>query len=122
MDTILKKCDTIREIAFAVYRYFGKGHLEKVYENALCHRLKKAGGRVEQQLPICVRDEDGTVVGEYGADMVVEGELIVELKAVEAISQTHAAQVLGYLRATGFRHGLLINFGAEQFQIKKYIL
>ncbi len=122
MSDILKTCDEIREIAYAVHRYFGHGHLEKVYENALLNRLTKAGLNIEQQVPITVNDEDGTVVGEYVADLVVNNELIIELKAVDAICDAHAAQVLGYLRATGLKHGLLINFGASHFEIKKYIL
>ena len=122
MSGILKTCDEIREIAYAIHRYFGHGHLEKGYENALLNRLTKAGLNIEQQVPITVKDEDGTVVGQYVADLVVNNELIIELKAVEAICEAHTAQVLGYLRATGLKHGLLINFGASQFQIKKYIL
>ena len=122
MSGILETCDEVREIAYAIHKYFGHGHLEKVYENALVNRLIKAGIRVEQQVPITVRDEDGTVVGDYMADLIVNSELIIELKAVDTICDAHTAQVLGYLRATGLRHALLINFGASQFQIKKYIL
>ena len=122
MADILKTCDEIREIAYAIHCYFGHGHLEKVYENALVNRLIKAGFDVQQQLPITVHDEDGTVVGEYIADLVINKELIVELKAVDALCEAHTAQVLGYLRATSLKHGLLINFGGQRFQIKKYIL
>ena len=122
MSDILTTCDEIREIAYAIHRYFGHGYLEKVYENALLNRLLKAGISVEQQVPITVRDEDGTIVGEYVADLVVNNELIIELKAVEAICEAHTAQVLGYLRATGLKHALLINFGGPHFQIKKYVL
>jgi len=88
----------------------------------LVNRLVKVGINVEQQVPIAVRDEDGTVVGEYVADLVVNNELLIELKAVDAICEAHTAQVLGYLRATGLKHALLINFGGQHFQIKKYIL
>ena len=122
MNDILKTCGEIRQIAYAIHKYFGHGHFEKVYENALVHRLEKAGISTEQQFPITIQDEDGTVVGEYIADLLVSKELIIELKAVEAINEAHTAQVLGYLRATGIKHGLLINFGASLFQIKKYIL
>jgi len=122
MTDILNLCDEIREIAYAIHCYFGHGHLEKVYENSLVSRLTKAGMKVEQQVPITVKDEDGTVVGEYIADLHINDDLIVELKAVDAICEAHTAQVLGYLRATGLKHGLLINFGASRFQIKKYIL
>lgn len=122
MREILETCDEIREIGYAIHRYFGHGHLEKVYENALANRLLKAGIKVEQQVPITVKDEDGTVVGDYMADLIVNNELIIELKAVDAICEAHAAQVLGYLRATGLKHALLINFGGQHFQIKKYVL
>ena len=122
MGDILKTCDEIREIAYAIHCFFGHGFLEKVYENALVNRLTKAGMDVKQQVPITVRDEDGTVVGEYVADLIVNDELIIELKAVEAMCEAHTAQVLGYLRATGLKHGLLLNFGGSRFQIKKYIV
>jgi GxxExxY protein len=122
MKDVLKICDEIREVAYAIHCYFGHGHLEKVYENSMVNRLSKMGFNVKQQVPITVKDEDGTVVGEYIADLLINDELIVELKAVDAICEAHTAQLLGYLRATGMRHGLLINFGAARFQIKKYIL
>jgi len=119
---MMKLVDKIRETAFAVHRFFGPGHFEKVYENALVNRLVKAGIGFEQQMPITVRDEDGTVVGEYIADLVIEGDLVVELKACENLTHVHECQIMGYLRATEFRHGLLINFGSRKFEIKKFIL
>ena len=79
------------------------------------------GLKVVQQHPLTVRDADETVLGDYYADLFVEGCLIVELKACMAIADEHLAQVLGYLRASGMRHGLLINFGSYKFQIKKYV-
>jgi GxxExxY protein len=69
-----------------------------------------------------VLDEDGTVLGEYFADLFVSGILIVELKACRAFDDSHVAQLLGYLRACRIEHGLLINFGALKLQIKKYAL
>jgi GxxExxY protein len=119
---MLQLVDQIRETAYAVHRFFGPGHFEKVYENALVNRLAKAGFTLKQQVPITVNDEDGTVVGEYIADLVVEGELIVELKACECLTPAHECQIMGYLRATIMRHGLLINFGVRKFEIKKFIL
>ena len=119
---ILQLVDRVRETAYAVHRFFGPGHFEKVYENALANRLVKAGIGFHQQAPITVRDEDGTVVGEYVADMVIEEELIIELKACESIVAIHECQIMGYLRATQFRHGLLINFGTRKFEIRKFIL
>ena len=121
MQDIMKLCDMVRETAYAIHVYHGHGHLEKVYENALAHRLKKAGVQVEQQYPLSVYDEDGTVVGEYFADLLVDGRLIVELKASRAIAEEHVAQILGYLRSARHEHGLLINFGSPKFEIKKYV-
>jgi GxxExxY protein len=114
--------DRIRQVAFGLHAYLRHGHLEKVYENGLAHRLRKIGMRVEQQCPLQVRDEDGTVLGDYFADLFVDGHLIVELKAVKALADEHTAQVLGYLRASGQRDALLINFGAPKIEIKKLIL
>jgi GxxExxY protein len=113
-------CDQIRQIAFDIHVYLGHGHLEKVYENALAHRLKKAGFKVEQQHPLQVFDEDGTLLGEYFADLLVDDEIVVELKAAKTIAPEHEAQILGYLKSADKRHGLLINFGAYKFEIRKY--
>ena len=101
--------------------YHGHGHLEKVYENSLAHRLRKAGLNVGQQKPIQVYDEDGTVVGDYFADLIVEDELIVEVKAVRALVSEHESQILGYLKSSRRKHGLLINFGSYKFQMRKFI-
>jgi len=121
-DDIMKLCDTVRETAFAIHKYHKHGHLEKVYENALAHRLRKLGLDVKQQFPLVVYDEDGTVIGEYAADLLVENRLIVELKAAKAIADEHTAQTLGYLRSARIEHGLLMNFGAPKFEIRKYVL
>lgn len=119
---IKKLCDQVRETAYAIHEYHGTGHLEKVYENALAHRLRKAGLDVKQQHPIIVYDEDGTEIGDYYADLIIEDILIIELKACKAFAEEHKAQILGYLRSTNIEHGLLINFGSYQFQIKKFVL
>lgn len=119
---IMRLCDVIRETGFAIHRFHRNGHLEKIYENALAHRLRKLGLDVKQQHPIQVFDEDGALLGDFFADLFVENELIVELKAARAIIDEHVAQLLGYLRASRMEHGLMINFGASKFQIKKYIL
>ena len=121
MRTIFDLCAIIGETAYAIHPYHGHGHLEKVYENALAHRLRKLGLEVRQQHPITVLDEDGVVHGEYNADLLVDGLLVVELKAAKALADEHVAQLLGYLKATRLEHGLLINFGSYRFQIKKYI-
>jgi len=121
MNDFKALCDRVRETAYAIHVYHGHGHLEKVYENALAHRLRKAGIDVKQQYPLAVYDEDGTVIGEYVADLLVDDCLIVELKACRAIASEHIAQILGYLRASRIDDGLLINFGSYKFEIKKYI-
>ncbi len=112
--------DRLREISYDIHVYHGHGHLEKVYENALAHRLKKAGFHVSQQHPIKVYDEDGTLIGEYLADLLVEDKLIVELKTVKSLAPEHEAQILGYLKSSRLEHGLLINFGSYKFQIRKF--
>ena len=122
MKTINDLCDTVRQTAYDIHVYHGNGHLEKVYENALVHRLRKAGFDVKQQHPLKVHDEDGTVIGEYFADLFVDNRLIVELKAAKTLADEHLAQVLGYLKASRIEHGLLINFGSYRFQIRKYVL
>ena len=122
MREIMELCDVVRETAFAIHRYHRHGHLEKVYENALAHRLRKLGLEVKQQHPLKVHDEDGTLIGDYHADLFVDNRLIIELKAAKALADEHVAQLLGYLRASRIEHGLLINFGAPKFEIKKYAL
>ena len=121
MKRIMNLCDIIRNTAYAIHVFHGNGYLEKVYENALVHRLRKAGFDVKQQVPVAVQDEDGTVIGEYFADVIVEKDILIELKACKSLSNEHQAQLLHYLKATGIEHGLLINFGSYRFEIKKFI-
>lgn len=122
-DAAVKRlCDRIPETSFAMHCFLRHGHLEKVYENALASRLRKMGLGVEQQYPLQVVDEDGTVLGSYFADLFVDKTLIVEIKAAEALADAHVPQLLGYLRATRLENGLLINFGAPKLEIRKYIL
>jgi GxxExxY protein len=102
--------------------YLRGGHLEKVYENGLVHRLRKQGVSVRAQHPLTVRDQDGTILGEYCADLFVEDCLIVEIKSCRALAGEHMAQLFGYLRASNIEHGLLINFGPAKLQVKKYVL
>jgi GxxExxY protein len=77
---------------------------------------------VQQQFPLTVYDEDGTIIGEYYADLLVEGCLIVELKACKEWCDDHVAQILGYLKSSRIETGLLINFGAPKLQVKKYLM
>ncbi|HEV2209372.1 MAG TPA: GxxExxY protein [Verrucomicrobiae bacterium] len=120
MRDIKTLSDRVRQTAFDIHVYHGHGHLEKVYENALAHRLRKAGLDVRQQHAIRVFDEDGTMIGDYLADLLVEGELIIELKTAKALAPEHEAQILGYLKSSRLEHGLLINFGAYKFEIRKF--
>ncbi|MGD0744224.1 MAG: GxxExxY protein [Verrucomicrobiota bacterium] len=122
MKTINDLCDIVRQTAYDIHVYHGNGHLEKVYENALAHRLRKADFGVKQQHPLKVYDEDGTEIGDYFADLLVVDRLIVELKAAKTIADEHIAQTLGYLKASRIEHGLLVNFGSYRFQIRKYVL
>ncbi len=121
-DHINQLCDLVRETSFAIHRFHRHGHMEKVYENALAHRLRKLGVKVAQQHPLRVLDEDGTPLGEYSADLFVDNRLIVELKAVRAVVDEHVAQLLGYLRSSRVEPGLLINFGSPVLHVKKYLM
>jgi GxxExxY protein len=103
---------TIIGCAFKVHNALGPGFLEKVYENALAHELRKRGLRVAQQAPIEVT-YDGVLVGDFYADLWVDARVIVELKAVQALHKRHEVQLVNYLTATGVDTGLLLNFGSS---------
>ena len=122
MDADIEKLIAqIRQVAYDLHVYLGTGLLEKVYENGLRHRLEQAGLRVESQKPLRVYDSDGFCLGEYFADLVVEGNVIVELKAVSCIANEHYAQILNYLKITGAPAGLLINFGSYKFEVRTVV-
>ena len=104
--------------AFKVSNALGCGFLEKVYENAIATELRRSGLNVEQQASVTVRYE-GEVVGDYCADLIVENRVIVELKAVKALDNVHMAQCLNYLKATGLKVCLLLNFGRPKIQVKR---
>jgi len=106
--------------AFTVANRMGSGFLEKVYENALSHELRKAGMRAEQQKRLAVH-YDNVLVGEYIADLIVEETVLVEIKAAANLDKAHMAQCLNYLRATGLSLCLLINFGNPRVQIQRII-
>ena len=122
MKDIMELCDTVRQTSYDIHVYHGHGHLEKVYENALAHRLRKLGFAVKQQSALIVHDEDGTVIGEYLADLIIDDRLIIELKAAKAIADEHVAQLLGYLKSGRVEHGLIVNFGSYRFEIKKFAM
>jgi len=107
--------------AFTVSNVLGVGFLEKVYENALSHEIRKKGLEVLQQHIVKVM-YDGVVVGDYVPDLLVAGQVLVELKAVKALDEIHLAQCLNYLKATGLHVCLLINFGKSKIEIKRVAL
>jgi GxxExxY protein len=107
--------------AYKVSNSLGSGFLEKVYENALSHEIYKTGLDVKQQQSLKVW-YDGVLVGEYVADLIVEEKILVELKAVKALDEIHQAQCINYLRATGYRICLLINFGKPRVEVKRICL
>ncbi len=104
--------------AFTVLNALGAGFLEKVYENALAHELRKAGLVVAQQRGMIVTYDD-KVVGEYFVDLLVEEILLVELKTVKTLDEAHRAQCVNYLKATGLPLCLLLNFGSPRLEIKR---
>jgi GxxExxY protein len=106
--------------AFVVSNVMGVGFLEKVYENALTHELRKAGLLVEQQHNVVVH-YDGVVVGNYSADLLVENAVLVELKAVTALDTVHRAQCINYLKGSGLWLCLLLNFGNPRLEIKRLV-
>ena len=106
---------------FEVTRVLGAGFLEKVYENALMVELVKRGLKAKNQVPIEVKYKD-IEVGEYYADIVVENQVILELKSIESLQKIHEAQLLNYLKASGFKIGLLVNFTYPKAEIKRFVL
>ena len=106
--------------AFNVSNTLGAGFLEKVYQNALFIELREEGLQVEKEKPISI-DYKGKIVGEYYADLFVNQQIIVELKALQSLHGIHQAQLLNYLKATKLHLGLLINFGTSKIQIKRMV-
>ena len=106
---------------FEVNRELGAGFLEKVYENALLIELANKGLEAENQVPIKVGYK-GKEVGEYYADIVVEHQVILEVKAVDSLQKVDEAQLLNYLKATGYKIGLLVNFSHPKAEIRRFIL
>ena len=106
--------------AMEVHRILGPGYLEAVYQAALAHELTIRGIRFEQykRLPVMYK---GVLVGDYEADMVVEGQIILEIKAISTLTDAHEAKALNYLTATGLRLAILLNFGAESLQRKRLV-
>jgi GxxExxY protein len=111
--------ESIINTFYTAYNSLGYGFLEKVYENALLYELKRRGLQVEQQVRIQVFYAR-QVVGEYFADLVVENSVILELKAAEAISEAHTAQLFNYLKSTQCEVGFVFNFGPEPKFERRY--
>jgi len=111
----------INGAVFEVNDILGPGFLEKVYENALLVEFKRQGLKAKNQVPIKVTYK-GEVVGDYTADLLVEDEVIVELKTAENLDRSHEAQLLNYLKATGLHVGLLVNFKHKKADIKRMVL
>ncbi|MGB9872065.1 MAG: GxxExxY protein [Anaerolineae bacterium] len=106
--------------AMEVHRTLGPGFLEAVYQAALAHEFSLRGIPFEQfrRLPVTYK---GVLVGEYVADFVVDGQVIVEIKAVSSLNAAHEAQALNYLAATGLRLAILLNFGTESLQRRRLV-
>jgi GxxExxY protein len=119
MRSINELCDIVRETSFAIHVYHRQGHREEIYENALVHRLRKAGLEVKQQCPLKVYDEDGTTIGEEGADLVGENCLLVDVITASTYADEDVTHLIGLLRSARVEDGLLINFGSFKFQVKR---
>jgi len=106
---------------YEVNRVLGSGFLEKVYENALLVELRLNGLCAENQIPIKVQYKNENI-GEYFADIIVENQVILEIKAIHSLDKIHEAQLLNYLKATGYKVGLLVNFTHPKAQIRRFVL
>ena len=119
-DSLKDLTQRIIGCAYTVINELGCGFLEKVYENALAHELRKAGLTTECQKAVDVY-YDGVIVGQYVADLVVEETVLLEIKAVRALDDVHLAQCLNYLKATGLKIGLLLNFARPRLEVKRVV-
>jgi len=106
--------------AFEVWKVLGYGFLEKVYENALVEELRRANLKIQQQFPIEIFYK-GVRVGHYVADLFVEESVIIELKSEKEYNSKHEAQLINYLKATGVKVGLLMNFGEHKCDFKRLV-
>ena len=110
----------IRACVFEVFRVLGAGFLEQVYQQALLQELRAQGLRTEGQCAMEVSYK-GNVVGLYLADILVEDRIVLELKAVQSLTKAHEAQLLNYLKASGKRVGLLVNFAHPKAEIRRFV-
>lgn len=109
----------ILEACFEVSNELGVGYVESVYEKALLIALRQKGIEAVAQVPLKVKFR-GVIVGDFVADLIVEGIVILELKAVENLSTVHFAQLLNYLKSTGIQVGMVINFGNTKLQYRRF--
>ena len=113
-------CEKVIGCAYTVANTLGPGFLEKVYENALCLELAKAGVKVEQQKAIQVKYKN-VIVGDYVADIMVDNSVLIELKAQNKLDETYQAQCINYLKATQLNVCLLLNFGKPRIEVKRIV-
>jgi GxxExxY protein len=111
----------IRGCVYEVFRVLGAGFLEQVYHQALLHELTLQGLNTESQRNLDIHYK-GRPVGQYVADIVVENRVVVELKAVQSLTKAHEAQLLNYLKGTGIRVGLLVNFVHPKAEVRRFVL
>lgn len=111
----------ILSCAFAVHNALGAGFLERVYANSLAIEIRREGLACVQEAPLQVKYRD-FIVGDYVADMIVAQRVLLELKACAAVDANHSAQIMNYLRASGIRVGLLLNFGRPKLEYRRFVL
>jgi GxxExxY protein len=107
-------------LAIQVRKELGYGFLEKVYENSLMVMLRENSIPAEQQVPIKVKFH-GHVVGDYIADILVDNRIILELKSLDGLTDVHKAQTLNYLKATGVKLAILLNFGKHRLETERLV-
>ena len=110
----------ILSAAFAVHNTLGSGFLERVYSNALLVELRTEGFECAQEVPFKVKYR-AAIVGDYVADIVVAGRVLIEMKACAVLDANHSAQLMNYLRASGIRVGLLLNFGRPKLEYRRFV-
>lgn len=118
METNYDLAGKVIGLAMKVHRALGPGFLESVYQKALAYELKRSGFNIEVEKSLQVHYED-IIVGDFFADLIVNGELVVEIKAAQSLAVGHEVQTVNYLAATRMDHGLLLNFGAKSLEFKR---
>ncbi|MEQ8708595.1 MAG: GxxExxY protein [Rhodospirillales bacterium] len=123
-ETVYREAELTGKIlgaAFEVSNHLGAGFLERVYHNALLLELQQRRIDTRSEVPLVVSYK-GQSVGQYYADIIVAGRVIVEIKAIDTLTRSHVGQVLNYLRATGLGVGLLMNFGCPRLQYQRVVI